>query len=133
MLGVHGKGKLLILILIPQILKTRCAPGDVGFSFSSRQFQGYGSKPDGIRNRMFGSEGVLETKYGGDVLIRGKNAYSGGKSPGIYENNTIEPSVTSNLVTILGRTAAYEGSPVYWHQLMKEDVRFIPNLEGLKE
>jgi len=128
-------------------------PDQVGVTFSSRQFEGYGSEPDGIRNRMFGSAGVLETKYGGDVLIRGNNPYSGGKSPGIYEegavtniaafhrnisqgnyeNSTVVPSVTSNLVTLLGRTAAYEGRTVYWHQLMRDKTRLIPNLEGLKE
>ncbi len=128
-------------------------PANVGVTFSSRQFEGHGSEPDGIRNRMFGSEGVIETKYGGDVIIRGKNFYEGGKSPGIYEegavtniatfhknitegnyeNITVEPSVTSNLVTILGRTAAYKGRPVYWHQLMKDNERLIPNLKGLKD
>ena len=37
-------------------------------TFSSRQFNGEGTRPEGIRNRMFGSEGVLETEYGGQVL-----------------------------------------------------------------
>jgi hypothetical protein len=102
---------------------------------------------------MFGSEGVLETQYGGNVMIRGNNYYRGGRSPGIYkegaetniatfhrnitegnyENPTLEPSVTSNLVTILGRTAAYTGRPVYWHQLMKDEEVLIPNLKGLKD
>ena len=52
---------------------------------------------------------------------------------GNYDNSTVEPSVTSNLVTILGRTAAYKGIPVYWHQLMKDDERLIPNIGGLKD
>jgi hypothetical protein len=102
---------------------------------------------------MFGSEGVLETEYGGNVIIKGNNYFRGGRSPGIflegavtniatfhnnitegnYENITVEPSVTSNLVTILGRTAAYEGRTVYWHQLMKDDERLMPNLIGLND
>jgi myo-inositol 2-dehydrogenase/D-chiro-inositol 1-dehydrogenase len=126
-------------------------PDNVGITFSSRQFNGHGTTPEGIRNRMFGSEGVLETEYGGNVIIKGNNYYRGGRSPAIYkegaENNiaafyknitegnydniTVEPSVTSNLVTILGRTAAYSGRPVYWHQLMKDEERLIPNLKGL--
>ncbi len=126
-------------------------PNNVGITFSSRQFKGHGTTPEGIRNRMFGSEGVLETQYGGNVIIKGDNYYCGGRSPGIfkegavtniasfyenitnsnYENITVEPSVTSNLVTILGRTAALEGRPVYWHQLMKDEERLVPNLKGL--
>lgn len=128
-------------------------PNNVGVTFSSRQFKGHGTTPEGIRNRMFGSEGVLETQYGDNVIIKGDNYYRGGRSPGIYlegavaniatfhknimegnfENITVEPSVTSNLVTILGRTAAYMGRPVYWHQLMKDDERLIPNLNGLSD
>ena len=128
-------------------------PNNVGVTFSSRQFAGHETTPEGIRNRMFGSEGVLETQYGGEIIIKGNNPYPGGKSPGIYtegavanivtfhknimegnyDNPTVEPSVTSNLVTILGRTAAYEGKPVYWHQLMKDDERLLPNLKGLQD
>ncbi len=128
-------------------------PNTVGITFSSRQFKGHGTTPEGIRNRMFGSEGILETQYGGNVMIRGNNYYRGGRSPGIYKdgavanidtfhknitegnygNATVEPSVTSNLVTLLGRKAAYEGRPVYWHQLMKDEDRLIPDLEGLTD
>ncbi len=129
-------------------------PNNVGITFSSRQFKGHGTTPEGIRNRMFGSEGVLETQYGGNVIIKSdNNYYRGGRSPGIfmegavaniasfhknitegnYDNVTVEPSVTSNLVSILGRTAAYEGRPVYWHQLMKDEERLVPKLEGLQD
>ena len=127
-------------------------PDDVAVSFSSRQFAGHGSQPDGIRNRMFGDQGVLETAYGGQVLIRGKNFYRGGKSPQIYKdgavaniatfhkdimdgncgNATVAPSVRSNLVTILARTAAYTGQRVYWAKLIQSDERLEANLKGLK-
>lgn len=127
-------------------------PDNVGIAFSSRQFNGHGSKPDGIRNRMFGVDGVLETAYGGDTLIRGKNFYRGGSSPAIYKdgaatniatfhksilegdhsNPTVAPSVRSNLCTILGRTAAYKGEIVYWDDLIKCDEKLDPKLEGLK-
>ena len=59
---------------------------NVGITFSSRQFEGHGSIPDGIRNRMFGSKGVLETKYGGQVIIRGEHFYRGGKTNDIYDS-----------------------------------------------
>ena len=65
-------------------------PDDVGIAFSSRQFEGHGTQPEGIRNRMFGAKGVLETEYGGQVLIRGGGSYlyRGGRSPGIYKDGT---------------------------------------------
>ena len=101
---------------------------------------------------MFGSEGVLETAYGGDVLIRGKHFYRGGKSPQIYRdgaaaniatfhkdimdgncaNLTVAPSVRSNLVTILVRTAAYTGQRAYWAKLIKSGEKLEANLKGLK-
>jgi predicted dehydrogenase len=127
-------------------------PNDVGIAFSSRQFNGYGTQPEGIRNRMFGSEGVLETAYGGNVLIRGNHFWRGGSSPAIYRegavtniasfhgsilsgdssNPTVEPSVRSNLLTILGRTAAYRGELVRWDQLLEENEKLVMEMSGLK-
>ncbi len=127
-------------------------PNNVGITFSSRQFNGHGSKPDGIRNRMFGPKGVLETEYGGQVLVRGENFYRGGKSPDIYrqgavtniatfhksvtsdnfENPTVETSVRSNLITILGRTAAYENRKVTWNEIINSKERVEAGLKGLK-
>ena len=127
-------------------------PNNVGITFSSKQFKGHGSQPDGIRNRMFGSKGVLETEYGGTVIIRGENFYRGGKTPGIYkegavtniatfhkeivsghfDNPTVEPSVRSNLVTILGRTAAYTGERIYWDKLTRSGEKLEADLRGLK-
>ena len=126
-------------------------PDNVGITFNSRQFPGHGS-PGGIRNRMFGPKGVLETKYGGTVIIRGENFYRGGETTGIFKNGainniatfhdcitqgrfdnpTVAPSVRSNLVTILGRTAAYTGERVYWDKLIKSTERLQPDLRGLK-
>lgn len=126
---------------------------DVGITFSSRQFNGHGTQPEGIRNRMFGTQGVLETKYGGDVLIRGKNFYRGGRTPTIYKqgavnniatfcrsihegeyaNPTVAESVRSNLVTILGRTAAYEGRVVAWEEVLNDDEPLVADLTGLKD
>lgn len=125
---------------------------DVGITFSSRQFEGFGTQPEGIRNRMFGNHGVLETEYGGQVLIRGDNFYRGGRSPGIYKdgavaniatfhknitegdfaNKTVEPSVQSNLVTILGRTAAYQNRRVTWNELLRDTSRLEYDLSGLR-
>ncbi|NUQ63634.1 MAG: Gfo/Idh/MocA family oxidoreductase [Pirellulales bacterium] len=126
---------------------------NVGIAFSSRQFAGHGTQPEGIRNRMFGSEGVLETNYGGDVLIRGKHFWRGGATPAIYKqgavnniaalhaaiqagdcaNATVPESVRSNLVTILGRTAAYRGEVVHWDRLLESNEKLECDLKGLKE
>lgn len=127
--------------------------GDVGITFSSRQFNGHGTRPEGIRTRVFGSDGVLETEYGGQVLIRGKQFYRGGETPTIYEqgavsniaafhdaiqrgnpdNGTVGESVRSTLVTILGRTAAYTGKVVTWDEMMRSGERLVPDLKGLKD
>ncbi len=128
-------------------------PGNVGITFSSRQFNGHGTRPEGIRNRIFGSKGVLETEYGGQVLIRGDNFYRGGDTnriydegaitniatfhnlilTGNYQNVTADPSVQSNLITILGRTAAYEGRQVTWNELMKNAQPLDAKLQGLSD
>ncbi len=126
---------------------------NVGITFSSRQCNGHGTRPEGIRNRMFGSEGVLEAEYGGQVLIRGKQFYRGGQTPTIYEqgavsniaafhdaiqrrdyrNSTVAESVRSNLVTILGRTAAYRGGVVMWDELLSSGKPLEADLTGLKD
>lgn len=126
---------------------------NVGITFSSRQFNGQGTRPEGIRTRMFGSEGVLETEYGGQVLVRGKQFYRGGQTPTIYEqgavsniaafhdaiergdysNATVGESARSTLVTILGRTAAYKGRVVTWDEILRSDERLVPDLKGLKD
>jgi len=127
-------------------------PNNIGITFSSRQIEAYGTQPEGIRNRMFGSEGVLETEYGGQVIIRGKHFYRGGSSPGIYQdgavanikafyesvtggkfdNPTVETSVRSNLITILGRTAAYGNRMVTWDEMLKNNEKLDANLKGVK-
>ncbi len=124
---------------------------DVGVTFSSRQFQAHGTRPEGIRIRFFGTEGVLEAEYGGQVLIRGKHFYRGGETPEIYEqgavtniaafhaaiqkrdtsNPTVEESVRSTLVSILGRTAAYRHRVVTWDEMMRDNERLSPDLGGL--
>jgi myo-inositol 2-dehydrogenase/D-chiro-inositol 1-dehydrogenase len=126
-------------------------PKNVGITFSSRQFEGHDS-PGGINNRMFGSKGVLETQYGGQVLIRGENFYKGGTTNAIYQegavrniatfyqditngnysNPTVEASVRSNLITILGRMAAYEKRVVTWNEMKRSREKMKPLLKGLK-
>jgi len=125
---------------------------DVAIQFSGRQFKGHGTA-EGIKNRMFGSQGILETEYGGAVVIRGANFFNGGRTAEIYEsgavnnitafhqsittgdfaNPTVAPSVQSNLITILGRKAAFEKRRVTWAEILKDEERLEPDLAGLKE
>jgi predicted dehydrogenase len=125
-------------------------PKNVAVTFSSRQYES--TSAGGIKNRMFGSKGTLETEYGGQVRILGENAYPGGETRPIYQqgtennittfynnitagnytNTTLLPGVTSNLVTILGRMAAYNNKVVTWDELIRSEEKMIPNLKGLK-
>jgi predicted dehydrogenase len=124
-------------------------PQDLLVSFSSKQF---GEGWDDILCRMYGTEGVIDTHYFGEVTIRGKKPYKGGKTDNLYTNGavrniatfyenvtsgefsnpTVAPSVRSNLTTILGRMAAYDRREVAWDEMAKSQERFEPDLKGLK-
>ncbi|MDD2597599.1 MAG: Gfo/Idh/MocA family oxidoreductase [Kiritimatiellae bacterium] len=126
-------------------------PNNVGMVFTSRQFDGHGTQPDGIVCRVMGSKGVLETAYGGTVMIRGQNFYRGGSTPQIYRdgafnnviafydaikkgdhaNPTVAPSVQSCIITIMGRKAAYTGDIVTWDQIINDTERLDGRLTGL--
>jgi hypothetical protein len=43
----------------------------------------------------------------------------------------VEPSVQSNLITILGRKAAYEKRRVTWDEILRDEERLKPDLAGL--
>lgn len=128
-------------------------PDDVAVTFNSRQFDGHGSA-EGILCRVFGEKGVLETSYGGNVMIRGSGEafYRGGGTGQIYaegaaanvaafhaailagdfSNTTVAPSVQSNLITIMGRTAADTGRVVSWDEVVKSTERIDGRLAGLR-
>jgi predicted dehydrogenase len=124
-------------------------PGDVLVTFSSKQL---GDGWDDICCRMYGTEGTLDTHYFGDVSIRGKQPYRGGKVPDLYENGaisniaafhdsitggdfsnpTVAASVRSNLTTILGRTAAWRGARVSWDEMLSANEALQADLAGLR-
>jgi predicted dehydrogenase len=128
-------------------------PNQVGITFSSRQFDAHG-EPGGIINRMFGTKGVYSSKYGGQVMIRGaaEDFYRGGLTTAIYKegavaniqafhaqvqqrnaaNATLEPSVNSNLVAIMGRMAAQEKRTVTWNELVASKQTLRAELGGLE-
>ncbi len=124
-------------------------PNDVLVTFNSKQ---YGKGHDDILCRMYGETGTIDTHYFGSVSIRGDRPYKGGELPNlftdgvkvniadfhtnvtsaIYANTTVGPSVQSNLTTILGRKAAYAHGEVTWNDILRENERLDPRLEGLK-
>jgi predicted dehydrogenase len=125
-------------------------PGDFVLSFTS--IQSIPGVRDEISCRVFGSDGVIDTDYFGDVWIRGKKPYEGGSTgplyttgavtninefheaitKGDYSNKTAAASVRSNLIAVLGREAGYRGGMVTWDSLLKANVKLEPNLKGLK-
>ena len=125
-------------------------PEDVLVTFYSKQ---YGEGADDIRCQMFGTEGALDTHYAGDVNIKGKANYAGGRDGMLYttgavrnistfydqvtsgrlDYSTVAPAVRSNLTTLLGRTAAYKLAEFTWDELMRSEEVLDPHLVGLKE
>jgi predicted dehydrogenase len=124
-------------------------PNDVLVSFNSHQ-SGFGY--DDILCRVHGLDGTVDTHYFGNVTVKSREFHSSVKLEGLYSsgvqtniaafheaigkadysNPTVPESVRSNLTTILGRTAAYQGRPVTWTAMMKQNERWTVDLAGLK-
>ncbi len=124
-------------------------PQDVVVTFMSKQL---GDGADDICCRMYGTEGTLDSHYFGEVSIRGRLPYRGGKIPNLYtdgavaniaafhdaitkgdfSNPTVGPSVRSNLTTILGRTAAWRHGKVTWDEMMSAGEALELDLAGLR-
>lgn len=127
------------------------------FSYPDRVLLNFNSKQVGtgwedIQCRVYGTDGTVDTHYGGTVAITGKTPFAGGATGNLYtdgavqniatfhdlvsrgdcSNGTVGASVRSNLTTILGRTAAYRGGEVTWDEMMKANERLEFDLTGLK-
>ena len=125
-------------------------PNNFQVSFTSQK--NVPGAADEIRCLVYGTEGIADTDYMGDVSIRGKRPFKGGRmtnlyttgaqrniedfynaiSSGNHDNPTVVPSVRSNLTSILGRTAAYRGKEVTWSEMLAECEQLKPDLRGLK-
>jgi predicted dehydrogenase len=124
-------------------------PRDVVVTFASKQL---GDGWDDICCRIYGTEGTLDTHYFGEVSIRGKLPFRGGKMTSLYQdgavaniatfhdsirrgdfsNPTVAASVRSNLTTILGRTAAWRSTRVTWEEMMSANEELAADLSGLR-
>jgi len=124
-------------------------PNDLVVTFTSKQV-GFGF--DDIMVRAHGTTGTVETNYGGKCWLRSRDDVFNGDTPNIYQagverniatfydnvtkgdctNSTVEPSVRSNLTTILGRTAAYAKTEVTWDEMMNAREKWKFDTAGLK-
>jgi predicted dehydrogenase len=124
-------------------------PQDVLVTFCSKQL---GDGWDDICCRIYGTDGTLDSHYFGEVSIRGRLPYRGGKIPNLYTdgaasniatfhdsitrgdwtNSTVAASARSNLTTILGRTAAWRHSKVTWEEMMSANEELKADLSGLR-
>ncbi|MFO1501591.1 MAG: Gfo/Idh/MocA family oxidoreductase [Verrucomicrobiota bacterium] len=124
-------------------------PNDITVSFSSKQV---GFAYDDIMCRVYGLKGTVDTHYAGKVTFRSTEDAFNGDTPNLYgdgavrniasfhqqvvnadcANVTIPAGVRSNLVTILGRTAAYKNREVTWDEMIKANEKFEADLRGLK-
>ncbi|GAA5138260.1 Gfo/Idh/MocA family oxidoreductase [Prosthecobacter algae] len=122
-------------------------PGDVPWTYTSRQFDP-GGVPGGMVNNLMGSKGAFLSKFGGDIMIRGgkDTFWRGGKNPNIYKTGTdtnigrfaaaihggdkditratVPLAVRSTLTAILGRNAAYQHGSLTWEELQKDTSKF---------
>lgn len=111
-------------------------PGDILVDFSSGQYlKGYSD----LCIRVYGSEGTVDSHYAGSVQITGDHEWPGGTNESLYRTGaveniknfygsvvdnrplyeTVQPSVQSNLTSILGRMAAYQEGTVTWEEMME--------------
>lgn len=111
--------------------------------------------PDWVRCRVFGTKGLIDTDYFGEVFLKkGKDQedkegvkmdelYTKGAVANIkefqrcieekdYAQKTVKPSVESNLAAILGREAAYARTTMTWDELLKANKKIPLKTEGLK-
>lgn len=124
-------------------------PDDIMLSFTC--IQSIPEMKDEIVARAYGSDGMIDTDYFSDVIVRGKDFYKGNNpnlytsgtqtniaefyqfiTQGNYTNPTVAPSVRSNLTAILGREAGYRHTEVTLAGLLKEGKKLEPDLKGLK-
>jgi len=125
-------------------------PNDYILSFTC--IQSVPGIKDEIRARVFGADGVLDTDYFGDVWIRGKKPFDGGNTGNLYtagtvtnieefftfvtqgdcRNQTVAPSVRSNLTAVMGRMAGYSDGEITWKELVEKGEKLEWKLAGLK-
>jgi len=115
-------------------------PNDAKVDFSSVQFaKGYSD----LCIRVYGSDGTLDSHYGGVVRITGKNPWNGAEKDPTFRDGAItniknfiesiragkllnngETAVESTLTAVLGRMAAYGRREVSWEEMLRVNEPF---------
>jgi predicted dehydrogenase len=147
--GCGGKARELIGTCWDHFAVIFNYPGEVVLSFCSKQV---GAGWEDIQCRIYGTNGTIDTHYGGHVAITGKTPFTGGATgnlytdgavrsiasfydqitSGDYSNPTVAPSVRSNLTTILGRTAAYQRREVTWEEMIRANEKLECDLSSFR-
>ncbi len=124
----------------------------VPVTFTSKRYKDGAENDKHLIVNVYGTEGRVNTKYGGREIIMGKNFYAGGTTGGLYkegvvsniatfhkqvttgdfQNPTVEPSVQSNLIAIMGRTAAFKRKLITWDDIKGCNEKLDAKLDGLK-
>jgi len=127
-------------------------PDGMPVTFTSKRYDDTAGHDKHQIVELMGTDGRLKTEYGGKCMILGKNYYAGGKNPALYKtgaenniatfhkmittgdfsNDTVEPSIQSNMIAIMAREACYKGDIVTWEEINKCDKRMDLQLQGLK-
>ena len=131
------------------ISSTVIFPNNAPLSFTGTEYpSGHGT----MHCHVFGEYGTIDTNYFGNVGISGRNPYAGGSTGSIYDqsvvnnvatfydsitkgkfhNPTVDPSVRSNMTSVLIRDAARKGGELTWKQFVKDNEKLTPPLKGLK-
>ncbi len=125
-------------------------PDDVVLTFMGNQCSP--GAPNQIACRVYGSKGTIDSDYYGRVWVHGEEKFDGEPfadlyrsgaennvrdfykfvTEGHYANETVAPSVRSNLTCVLGRNAAYQQGMLTWDDMIKANERLEPDLKGLK-
>jgi predicted dehydrogenase len=125
-------------------------PDDVALTFYC--VQAVPKAPNEIVCRVYASKGLVETDYLRKVSVRGTEPSTGGECGDLYrsgaveniktfheyvttgqcKNQTVEPSVTSNLTAILGRMAGYEKSEITWNDMIRKAEKYKYDLSEFK-
>jgi len=121
-------------------------PDEVLIDFSSGQFI-YGWTD--LCMRLYGTEGTVDSHYGGNVSITGKSTgWKGGETNRIYRDgavaniqdfcaaiqsgtpiNNAREAAESTMTSVLGRMAAYRGETVTWEEMVADTERLDPKLD----
>ena len=125
LLGTASTGAIIGLLTLPGLTQTRPQAPKVG------------DPPEALNMRLVGHNDLqARTAYQPTIFKQGAvnniATFHTSIQKGDCSNPTVSPSVRSNLLTILGRTAAYESRVVTWKEIVQCDKRLEADLKGLK-